>query len=222
MSHAYEARFAGVDQDLSAIIAGLEPCLEKVGLVFDGEVTQLQSQGGLAVVASMESKRVTQLTDIPRLANRWWGVSLFCISTPLADALGRTDAIEVYLRIVKVAEARRVIVYNEASAAFHARAELESLSQQLTSTLVAICSAVGSELAIYMEEDPELSEPSLDELRQRLVRQGQASEALAFHAVVKSEVLSLADARELVGPWAEHLRLSTNGYVVLPFLSNQT
>jgi hypothetical protein len=86
---------------LEEILRGLEPCLAESGIDFDGEIMRLHNRAGVPTALSLETGRVSTLLDVTQCARPWWGVSLYCISRPLAEALGRTDAMEVYLRVLK-------------------------------------------------------------------------------------------------------------------------
>ena len=219
MSHAFDARFPVTDLELGELLARLEGCLHASQVDFDGEVMRLNSRGGVPTVLSMATERVESLREVAEEARSWWGVSLYGISRPLAEALGRTDSIEVYLRIFKTPSGGRMLVYNESSGAFQARADSDELTGDLTALLVRISSTLELELCIYAEEDGEAEVPRIAELERRLHEQAAAPRALGWFAVVASRSLSLASARTLAGPWADRIRLSTADYVVLPFLA---
>lgn len=53
-----------------------------------------------------------------------------------------------------------------------------------------------------------------------LAEQVKAPHPLTWLAVVNADVMSVARARELAGPWKDRVSLSTRGYVVLRFLAN--
>lgn len=218
MSHAYDARFSPTELELAEILSRLELCLDEARIDFDGEVGRLHSRDGVPTVLSMTTDAVATLGDVAKLAKSWWGVGLYCLSRPLAEVLGKSDAIEVYLSIFKV-KVGRMIVYNEASGAFRVRATSDSMTSDLASLLVHICSALGSELAIYAEEDGDARIPDLAEIERRIWAQSRSTQALGWFAVVKERSLGVVRARELAGPWADRIRLSVLGYVVLPFLA---
>lgn len=218
MSHAFDARFSPTRLELREILARLEPCLYEAKIDFDGEIMRLHSRDGAPTVLSMATVSVPTLGDVASAAQSWWGVSLYCLSRPLADALGRTDAIEVYVRIFKAA-AGWMLVYNEASGAFRARVESDALTNDLGSLLVRVCAALELEVASYAEEDGDARIPTREEIEQHLLEQSESRRALGWLAVVAERSLSLARAQELAGPWADRLRLSILGYVVLPFIA---
>lgn len=220
MSHAYDARFAPVSLDLADVMDRLERALPQTQLSFDGEAVALRSQGGLAIVAEMNTHSAANLAEVARVARRWWGVSLYCTSESLAEELGRSEAMEVYLRAVKWDPEQRLVIYNESSSAFRARAESDKLTRKLAATLVTLCAALGSPLAVYAEEDPDLGEPTLAEVIQRLTTQAEAAAPSGWLAVARIDQLALEQARDLAAGWRDRVGLAPKGYVVLPFLSD--
>jgi hypothetical protein len=218
MSHAFDACFSPTELELAEILDRLEACLDEARIDFDGEVARLHSRDGVPTVLSMSTDSVASLGQVAKLAKSWWGVSLYCVSRPLAEVLGKSDAIEVYLRIFKV-KAGRMIVYNEASGAFRTRAASDSMTNDLASLLVGICSALKCELVIYAEEAGDARIPDLAEIEQHILAQSRSQQALGWLAVIEERSLSFAKARELAGPWADQVRLSILGYVVFPFLT---
>lgn len=219
MSHAFDARFSPTSLDLAETLRRLGPCLHESGIDFDGEIMRLHSRGGTPTVMSTATQPVSSLGDVAKHAGSWWGVSLYCLSGRLAEALGRTDSIEVYLRIFQAANAGRMLVYNENSRAFSARAGSDELTRDLAALLVCTSAALDLALSIYAEEDGEATVPQLTELERRLAEQAASPRALGWLAVVASSSMSLARARDLAGPWADRVRLSILDYVVLPFLA---
>jgi len=70
-------------------------------------------------------------------------------------------------------------------------------------------------------QDPRIRgfRPTVAELEQRLAAQSRSSRALGWLAVVTSSALAFPRARALAGPWADRIRISVTGHVVLPFLA---
>ncbi len=221
MSHAFDGRFSATELELSEIMLRLEPSLHEARIDFDGEIMRLSSRDGVPTVTSMATQPVADLREAAERARSWWGVSLYALSRPLAEVLGRSDSIEVYLRIFRAPSGGRMLVYNENSGAFGARADSDELTGDLAALLVRVCDALEIELAIYAEEDGEANLPQRSELDRRLEEQAKSPRALAWLAVVASRSMSLARARALAGPWSDRVRLSTSDYVVLPFLAGE-
>lgn len=221
MSYAFDARFSPTELDLAEILHRLEPCLYDSGITFDGEIIRLHSRDGVPTALSMATQSAATFDDVVREAKSWWGVSLYCVSRPLAEVLGRTDSIEVYLRIFQTSKAKRMLVYNENAGAFRARVDTEELARDLVALVGRISAALELELAIYAEEDGEATAPAITELERRLGEQAKSQRALAWLAVVAGDSMGLSKARELAGPWGSEVRLSTSNYVVLPFLSGE-
>jgi|JI6StandDraft_1071083.scaffolds.fasta_scaffold165837_2 hypothetical protein len=220
MSHAFDARFSPTELGLAEICHRLDPCLHEANLDFDGEITRLCSREGVPTVMSLATQSVASLRDVAQHAHSWWGVSLYCISQSLAKNLGRTDSIEVYLRVFKAATSGFMLIYNENAGAFRARRKSDALTNDLIALLLLISATLKINFAIYREDDGEAKSPELTELEHLLAEQVKASHPLTWLAVVNSDVMSFARARELAGPWREHVSLSTRGYVVLRFLAN--
>jgi hypothetical protein len=61
--------------------------------------------------------------------------------------------------------------------------------------------------------------PSVAEVEQRLTAQSGSERALGWLAVVGASALAFPRARTLAGPWADRIRISVTGHVVLPFLA---
>ncbi len=219
MSYAFEARFSPTEFGLSELLLRLDSCMLDSGLEFEGEIARLHSRGGAPLVTNLDTQHSTSVPSVAEQAQSWWGVSLFCVSHALADVLGRSDSIEVYLRIFKAPTSGYLLVYNESDGAFRVCMESDELTRNLAALLIRICSALRIQLAIYSEEEATVDIPNLAELERRLTQQALSPRALAWLAVISIHSMNLAQVRELAGPWKDRVLLSTADYVVLPFLA---
>jgi hypothetical protein len=221
MSFAFDARFQPTKLDFAEVVRRLEVVLSDSGIDYDGEVMRLYPREGVPTAISLESETVPVLADVAKHASSWWGVSLYCISRPLADALGRTDSMEVYLRLFTAPGGGLMVVYNENSGAFRARRDSEFLLADLASFLVRTAKALEVDLVIFAEEDDQAAPPQVSELRDLLERQARSERALGVLAIVAKDAMSFEEARSLAGAWAPNLRLTTDGFVVVPFLGGE-
>ena len=219
MSHAFDARFAPVALSREEILRRLDPVLADARIVFDGEVSRLQSRNGNPHAGQLASVSPPTLEAVFEGSRRWWGVGLACASTRLAEELGRTEAMEVYLSVFPNDEGEQILVYNEASSAFHARRESRELQADLLALLVRLLTALGSEMVVFAEETDPTLPASVAEIEERLTHQASSPEPLGWLALIANTRMSFDQARANAGPWAAKVRLATAGYVVLPFLS---
>lgn len=139
----------------------------------------------------------------------------------LYDGLGKTDGIEVYLRVFRVSDDHISVIYNEASRAADYRIKDEDTARNLTAIQLAICEAGNFELSIYDEQNfkrPPIPTPRVEVTIKRIADEPARGDC---SAVVSTEVLELGRARKLAGPRAGELE-STKGYIVFPFLRPAT
>lgn len=135
------------------------------------------------------------------------------------DGLGNTDAIEVNLRIFRVAEGLLSVVYDEMGRAADYRIEDEDAARNLNAIQLAICDAGSFDLSIYDEQNfkrPPI--PTLRNVEVAIARIADEPTRGDCSAVVSTKVLELERARRLAGPRAAEIVVSPNGYIVFPFL----
>ncbi|PRP89902.1 hypothetical protein ENSA5_70090 [Enhygromyxa salina] len=221
MSFSFDARFQPTSLDFAEVLRQLEFILPASGIDYDGEIARLHSRSGVPTVTSLQSESVPTLADIATYASSWWGVGLYCISRPLAEALGRTDSMEVYINIFKARGGGLMVEYNENSGAFRARRDSTALSANLIAFLTRTASALEVDRVIYSEEVEHAAPPELSVLIALLEQQAQSDRALETLAIVSKNVMSLEKAQQLAGAWAPSLRLTIDGFVVAPFLGGE-
>jgi hypothetical protein len=218
MSYSFEARFSPSKLSFEEILVRLERALEESRVLFEQRVYRLHSDGGVPTVNSIEPVEAETLKDVGSLARRWWGVSLHCVSEPLYEVLGRSEAMEVFLRVFKRHD-EHLVSYVESSSAFKARQENQDLTRDLIALLAGICSAVEADISIYDEElDDELRVPTLDEVNTRLTALASSSAPPMWCMVVNGKCMDYPTARLRAGRLSQEVKLASSGYVVFPFL----
>lgn len=221
MSFSFDARFPVCKLSLPEVIQRLDTIFADSDILYDGQIVRLHSRGGVPTVMSLESDGVENLADVAEHAAGWWGVSLYCISSPLARALGRTDAMEVYVRLFKAPDGGVQVEYNESSAAFRARRESSDLASDLIAFLARFAEALEVDFVIYGEEGDTVVPPRAPEINQVLQQQAQSRRAVERLLIVSQNIISLDDARRLAGSWARNVGLMTSGFVVANFLAGE-
>jgi len=220
MSYSFEARFSPAGVPLSEALGPLEKALADSRIHFEGQIMRLESHEGMPTAMSADIVQVEDLADVARVARKWWGVGLFCVSESLMKALGKTDAVEVTFNLFRSASGGTSVTYSEPKGAKAARQDSEDLANDLQAMLVRVCAALQVEIAIYAEEaDEGLQVPDLQEVRESVERAAAASALPGMCLVVATRLMTLEAARALAGPLAARVRLATAGYLVFSFLS---
>lgn len=223
MSYDFDLKFSPSQLDRAEIVARLPEALDGAGIRFDGFVHRLRSRRGEPYVDTVDPGPSDTLENSLKRASSYWGFSLYCISIPLFEVIGKNTAVEVYVRVFKHRDGGQLIVYNEDKGAHFARIE-HDLEDDLFRLMIGFCNRFEVELGIYQDTSttgdvqPQLV-PDLDELRGLMARQAARAQALGWAAIVSTKQMSLEEARKLAGPWASALRLAVDGYVIFPFLS---
>lgn len=220
MSYAYEAYLSPIDLPFGDLLDRLNNVFMETGIQFGEQVFKLVSRDGMPMVSDLAGVSVGSMSDIKTLAEKWWGVSLYCVSTSIADALGRSDAMEVYFNVFKQSPGRYRLVYNESSAAFRARSESASLTGDLIGCLTCLCKAMNADFAIYEEELE--GPPSLQDRQsfvQRVSEFTSATRKLPWLGVASQQQIGLDEAKALSSSETGEIRLSTMGFVVFQCLA---
>jgi hypothetical protein len=219
MSYSFEARFSPAGLALPEVLGPLEKALADSRIHFEGQIMRLESHEGAPTAMSADIVAVENLADVARVARKWWGAGLFCVSETLMKALGKTDAVEVTFNLFRAASGGTLLTYSERKGAQAAREQSEDLANDLQAMLVRVCAALQIEIAIYGEEGDEgLQVPDLDEVRASVERAAAASALPGMCLVVATRLMTLEAARTLAGPLAARVRLATAGYLVFSFL----
>lgn len=221
MSYSFEARISPTSLSFAETLEHLDECFLATGLEFTGEVTRLHSRSGVPTVKSFSPHEVSTVGEVAEAAKKWWGVSMLCNSASLREELGRNTAIEVDVAVFPGPGDVHLVTYTEPKGAFWARVRAPALETSLGGMLAAMCAELEATCAIYAEESEEetLVIPDVDEVRQRLASAASMDRAPGFLAVVSQDELGFEEARELAVGRSELVRVSTGGYVVIPFLS---
>jgi hypothetical protein len=216
MSFSFEARFSRSEFGIPDAITHWSVALAESRIHFDGEIMQLQSRGGVPTAMSIQTVKAADLAEAAELARKWWGAGLFCVSEPLMEVLGKTDAIEVSLSLHRL-DGGSACMYRESKSASAARVETEELARDLSAFLVRACKQLRVDLAIYDEEADSYSVPDLTEALALIDAAAAAPQLRGGRIVVASRLLDLNTARERAGQWADSVELAPGGYVLLWF-----
>src|SRR5689334_6538310 len=133
MSYSFHARFDTTQLTLPQIISKIGGILDESGIVFQNTASQLIPHNGWPTIdaESFLPTPVQGLDDAGQVAAQWWGVGLYCISTPLKQRLGRGDWMEVDFEIFRAPNKRWTLSYRESKAAYHHRLEVEAAAREL-------------------------------------------------------------------------------------------
>jgi hypothetical protein len=219
MSYSFDARFSASSVPYATLLERLAATLPACGLRYSGAMMPLQSHGGWPTIGGLEFGHADTLAEAASVSASAWGVSFEFISAVLYDGLGKTDAMEVYLQVFRVSDDTISVIYNEASRAADYRIKDEDAARNLTAIQLAICDAGSFELSIYDEQNfkrPPI--PTLRNVEVAIKRIADEPTRGDCSAVVSMKVLDLERARKLAGPRAGEIKVSTNGYIVFPFL----
>lgn len=220
MSTSFEARFSTTSMKLPKLLERLGTALPACGLRFFGSIMRLQAHDGWPTVSGSEFGKVDSLVGAGAVAEQWWGVGLECVSDVLLQGLGRSDAVEVYLNVFRVQTDRWTVSYLESSSATDFRIRSEEGRRNLSALQEAVCRAGGFDLSIYDEQDHARSPtPAVREAEVAIKRVAADPNLGDLSVVAASKALSERRAKKLAGPRADEIRLSANGYVLLPFLA---
>ncbi len=224
MSYAFVATFSPTELGLEDALDHLEESFVDTGLEFAHEVTRLASRKGLPVAHSLATEHAPSVPEVYELAQKWWGASMLCISSSLREELGRSTSTEVDVAVYRAAEGRHQVSYTEQKGAFFARVRNPALELRLAAMLAKMCAELGSTCAIYEEEAGDERAPivSVDRIRALLADSSTTARRPAWLAVVARSALDLDEARQLAGPRADLVKLSTDDFVLLPFFCVQS
>lgn len=214
MRFDFEARFSTSHVSLSLLLERLAVSLLACGL-HPGPVPRSARRGWDRI----DAIDFGDIDLIGKDAAGSGGWSRGLLSTVLYEGLGYTDAIDVVLRVFRVSDDLISVVYNEASRAADYRIKDQDAARNLTAIQIAICDAGSFELSIYDEQNfkrPPI--PTLRSVEVAIKRIADEPTRGDCSAVVSTKLLDLERARKLAGPRAGELEVSTNGYIVFPFL----
>jgi hypothetical protein len=215
VSVAYEAWFGPSPKSLEEILAALDQVLLELGIAFSGSVTRLHNQGGYPGVLSLDTEHCETMADVAKRAQRWFGVSLHCVSGPLMEQFGKSNSAEVFFAIFRGPDRRYLVSYSETRTVLVGRLESPTLAKGLYGLMLRIASLCDMDAALYTEERDELIVVDQATVIATLQNLGMAADVGAQAMVFRPSLVSLNEARLMVGRWAPRLKLSTAGYVLL-------
>jgi hypothetical protein len=220
MSFSYEARFGPLGIPFVETFARLDVLLQESAIFFDGEAMRVESEEGGPVPSTGLPIAAENLTDVAKMAQKWWGVGFFAASQPLMEELGRTDAMEVTFTLFHSPTDLPLLIYSEHSSAERARRESETLAGDLYTLLVRLAAGLRSDLVIYDEEaEGGFILPDIEEVRTRLAKARESESLPEICIAISSRLMSFEEGRKLAGRWADRVRLTTTGYTLFAFLS---
>ena len=219
MSVSFEARFATTRLPLAALLERLDAALPDCGLRFHGAMMQLHSHNGWPTIGGLEFGHVDSIAEAAKVGESWWGLGFELVSEVLLEGIGRSDAVEVYLRVFRSPEGPWTMSYLESDTATDHRIASEDAAKNLTALQLAICAAGRFELSMYDEQNHDRDPvPTLRSVEVAIKGVAADPKAGDLAAVVSTKVLDHAKARRLAGARADDVKVSTNGYVVFPLL----
>jgi hypothetical protein len=219
MSVSFVARFDTTQLKLPQILDQLAGLFGELGVRFQNSATRLIEHDGWPTVSAscFEPIPVQDMSEVGSIAAQWWGVGLYCVSLPLALRLGRGDWMEVDFQLFRAPNKRWTLNYTESRTVQRHRIEVEDAARELYELQLRLCAALGLRFSVYDEEDYNLGPvPTLKEVEHRL--EACARGELGCSIVVATSEMTLERARELAGPRANLVRLSTTGHLLFPFL----
>ncbi len=222
MSIDYCARFDSVPLDLPGAISRLACVLANSRICFGESVARMVSHGGWPTVDVSDSRSygvpVERLSEVSTVARDWWGVSLSCVSLPLTERLGLSDAAEVDFLFFPASDTQLSLMYIENGRAHRDRLTNEDSARELCALQMQLCANFGFRLSLYDEEDIEVDSPlvSIDEVQARIRR--AADGPLECSAVVSTACMNMARACQLAGPNAKLVQQSTTGHILFPLM----
>jgi hypothetical protein len=223
MSYSFEARFSTSPLDIAPLLERLDASLAACGLQYTGAMMQLVNQGGWPTIGGLDFGQADSFPAATRLLASWWGVSFEFISKALHEGLGRTDAIEVYIRVFRAPDGRWTVSYDELSRATDFRIADDDAAQDLTALQLALCEAGGFDLSVYDEQSFNRQPiPHLRDVEVAVKRIANDPALGDFSAVVSAKLIDHARARKIAGPRADEVKVALNGYIVFPFLRPQS
>lgn len=209
MAHHYDATFSLITLSLKSIVERIEPILIEFGCRFENEIHQLVNTDGTPGVETAKTVSVNSLAEVPMVAARFWGVSLYCVSE---------DAGEIYIRIFKAGQVGFHVQYNESSSAFRQRIEDSRLAERLTGFLLRMAATLSAKACVYDMESVDGFVDASPETIRALLQSGRfASERDRGLLLLSADSLPLEEASALA-PHLGSVKLSTNGYIVMNFL----
>ena len=218
MSTSFEARFSTTRLPLPEVLLRLEPVLESQGLQFFGAVAPLVARRGWPTVAGLDFVTVPALATLADHTRGWWGVGIELVSRPLVEAIRTSDA-EVYLNLFPGPGGGWTLSYLESDAVEEYRGSSEEAARALVQLQQSICASCGFELSLYDEQDHSRAPvPTLRAVENAVRRRAQDSGLGDLCAVVAASSLPFERALNWAGARAGEVRLSTDGYVIFPFL----
>jgi hypothetical protein len=143
MTHSIDALFAPTSVPLGPLIEGAAEVLLNEGLIFDGQVWQLQPPDRPPADRIPTLHTIASLSDVAAATESWWGRSLEWISPELGEA---------YLRIWSAGPGTLHIVYNESQALLEMRERDATLRERLISMLLRLMGIVDSPICVYQCE----------------------------------------------------------------------
>lgn len=229
MSYSYIARFGASARPLEQLLAGLDRVCADHRFVFQKRATPMINEGGWPTVdlsrpiideETLTSLGVASLGEVAKAAREWWGVSLYCVSQSLAQRLGRSDAMEVDFVLFRAGSGKWGLHYIEASRAQQLRLEESDAAAELYALQLALCDELGFQLSIYEDDEPAGGAvPDLKDLKNRLHRCAKGQ--LGCSMVISKDLMDLAAATKEANGLANRVRLTTQGYVLFPFLAHK-
>lgn len=218
MSNSFQARFSTTSLLLPEILRRLEPVLDGQGLQFFGSVAPLVAHRGWPTIAGLDFVTVPTLAALEEHARGWWGVGIELVSRPLVEAIRTSDA-EVYLNVFPVPGDGWTLSYLESDAVEEYRSSSEEGARALIQLQRSICASCGFELSLYDEQDHSRAPvPTLRVVENAVRRRAQDGGLGDLCAVVAASALPFERALDWAGARAGEVRLSTDGYVIFPFL----
>lgn len=224
MSYAFEARFSRVPLSFTETLDRIDESFSVAGLEFTGEITRLHHRRGMPIVKTASAVHLSTVLNVKAAAKagRWWGVSMLCNSIPLREALGRNTATEVDLAVFPHDDGH-LVTYTEPKGAFWARVRNPALEHQLGAMMSVIAASLDATVGIYAEEreHEDLVIPTLESVLADLKHGSSREHAPQRVAIIAERVLSLEQARAHAGRFANRVRRTTRGYVVIPMLTDR-
>lgn len=219
MSYSFLARFDTTQSTLPQILDKLEGLFSELGIQFQDSVSPLIEHKGWPTIdaSSFESAPVQGLDEAGRMASKWWGLGLYCVSLPLAQRLGEGDWMEVDFQIFRAPNKKWTLSYMESKLAHRHRIEVEDAARDFYELQLRLCGALGFRFSVYDEENYNISPlPTLKEIERRIERCARGE--LGCSIVVANTEMDLNRARTLAGPHAALVRQATTGHILFPFL----
>jgi hypothetical protein len=222
MSYAFDVRFDSTEMPLTEILDALAIVLEAREIV-PQSVSSLMASNGRPTVDLRRRVEIPidegGLRAVGSHVTSWWGLNVYCVSTPIARRLGRGDATEVDFAIFPTGPGKRTLKYKESSRVFESRLDDEDAENELYALQLMLCAALSFTVSDYDEEGSSLTREPFASLHEaeRLIERA-VDRGVPTSVVVAHSLLGLARAQELAKGRADDVRLSANGYLLFRFL----